>query len=378
MIDISTDLDGVLAGYSYRVYYRLQSWLADTVLAEDIPATNVVEEQDATMRVEERLTFEVPVEIDGVSWVPTSFDSVLGCYGQRILAQIGVELENGFIEWLNRGIFLIESAETDGNSIQVECLGLKQMLDEAELATEFQPTTGATFGGTIQQLVEPGITVELDQAPTSKVIPKSAVTWSDNRLDDVYTVLEAWPAQARISVEGHLVVTTVPEDPTTLDSVFSFTDGTGGTVMEYTASITREGAYNSVIAIGQYNDDAGPLAGLPIVHTALDTDPNSPYSLLGNFSPYLVPYKHESPLLDQHVETLLAADTKLRELRLRASRTVRISCVPHPALQLGDAVTLNSSRLGLSSALGRVDAFTLPYSPNGASMDITVRLSGLI
>lgn len=408
MIDISEKLEGILSGYSYRAYYRLQSWLAEEVLAEDIPAVNVVEEQDASLRVPERLTFEVPLEAEGVSWVPTSFNSPLGCYGQRVLAQVGVDVGNGLVEWLNRGIFLIESAETDGNSIQVECLGLMQLLDEAELATEFQPTAGATFGQTIQQLVEPGITVEMDEAPASKKIPKSAVTWSDNRLDDLYTILEAWPARASITVEGHLEIAKVYGNPVATDAVFDFSDGEAvvdpgttsdfysdtytdvygtasassttivGTVMTYSANITRDGAYNAVIAIGQYDDDRGSLSGLPIVHTALDTDPDSPYSLLGNFSPYLVPYKYDSPLLNEHTETLLAAYSKLRDLRLKASRTVRIEAVPHPALQLGDVVQVTSARLGLLNELGRIDAFRLPYSADQGSMEVTVRLAGLI
>jgi len=377
MIDISTVAEGILAGYSYRIHYRLQSWLNYEVIAEDIPCTDVVEEQDASLRVPERLTFTVPLEADGVSWVPTSFDSPLGCYGQQIFAQVGVGLVGSdTVEWINRGIFLLESADTQGGSIQVEALGLTQLLDEAELASEFQPTAGATFSETLRQLIEPGIGVNLEDAPTDKTIPASAVTWSDNRLDDVFTILDAWPAQARITSDGYIAVTAVPDDPETTDVVFAFTDGAGGTVVEYSASITRDGAYNCVIAEGAYDDNRGALAGLPIIHTALDTDPDSPYSLYGSFSPYLVPFHFSSPLLNEHTETLLAANTRLRNLHLKASRTVSITAVPHPAIQLGDAVSVTSTRLGLSAELGRVDAFTLPYGADGGPMTVTVRLVG--
>jgi hypothetical protein len=188
--------------------------------------------------------------------------------------------------------------------------------------------------------------------------------------------MDAWPAQARITSNGYLAITAVPSDPVSADVVFSFTDGINGTVMEYSSTITREGAYNAVIAEGQYDDDRGALAGLPIIHTALDTDPESPYSLTGNFSPYLVPFKFDSPLLNEHVPTLLAATTRLRNLHLKASRTVQIQAVPHPAIQLGDAVSVTSTRLGLSAELGRVDAFTLPYSADGGAMEVTVRLVG--
>lgn len=376
MIDISEAVEGILNGYSYQMHYRLQSWLNEEVIAEDIPCVDVLEEQDASLRVPERLTFTVPLEVDGVSWVPIEFSSPLGCYGQRILAQVGISVPNGAVEWINRGVFVVESSETDGDSIQVECLGLTQLLDEAELAAEFQPTTGATYGQTIRQLIEPGIGVNLENAPTDKTIRKSAVAWSDNRLDDVFTILDAWPAQARITSNGYLAVTAVPQDPESTDVVFSFTDGLNGTVVEYTANITRDGAYNCVIAEGQYDDDRGALAGMPIIHTAIDTDPASPYNLFGNFSPYLVPFKYASPLLNEHTETLLAANTRLRSLHLKASRTVQIQCVPHPALQLGDAVSVTSRRLNFGNALGRVDAFQFPYSAEGGAMQLTIRLKG--
>lgn len=378
MILISDDVKNMLSGYSYRLYFRLQSWRAGEVLADDIPAVEVSEESDKSLRVPERLTFKVPIEVDGVSWVPTSYSSPLGIWGQRIFAQIGIDVGFGSVEWINRGIFLLESADTDGSSVSCEALGILQLADEAELATEFQPTAGATFGGTIRQLLEPGINVDLTAAPANKTIPKSAVTWSDNRLDCIYTILDAWPAQARITAEGHLEITKVPEEPTSAEVVFNFTDGSNGTAIEYNTAVTRDGAFNAVIAQGAYDDDRGSLAGLPIVHTALDLDPSSPFSLFGEFSPYLVPFKYDSPLLNEHVETYKAAHSRLKNLRRKATRTVRIEAVPHPALELGDAVSVTSERLGLSNELGRIDAFTLPYGASGGPMAVTVRLNGLI
>src|SRR5215216_3033212 len=377
MIDISAELEEMLAGYSYQIHWRIHSWLNEEVIAEDIPAFDVVEEGDGSLRVPERLTFRVPLEADGVSWVPTTAGHPLAVYGQRILAQVGVSMGFGAVEWLNRGIFLLNSAQTDGNAISVECLGLLQLLDEAVLASEFQPATGATLKSALRQLIEPGITVDYDEAPTDRAIPSSAVTWSDNRLDDVYTILDAWPAQGRITHEGHLEILDVPEDPESGDEVFHFTDGVGGTVMTFQANLTREGGFNAVIAEGQYADDRGALAGTPIIHTAVDVDVDSPFSLYGNFSPYLVPYHFASPLLSEHVETLLAATTRLRHLRQQAAQTIEISCVPHPALMLGDPVMVTSSRLGMSGRMGRIAAYKLPYSADGGEMTLTVALPGV-
>lgn len=376
MITITDVARGILNGYSYQQYFRLQSWLGSELLAEDIPAINASEELDATLRVPERLTFEVPVVADAVSWVPTSFSSPLGCYGQRVTAQIGLGVGSGAIEWMNRGVFLLESAETSGSSISVEAVGLLQLVDEAELATEYQPKTSATLKTILRAMVEPGITIDFDSAPTDRTAP-TGITWSDSRLDNVYSVLDAWPAQAKVTENGHLNVISVPADPTTIDVVFTFTDGTGGTAMEYNTSITRDGAFNSVVAKGQYPDTAGTKAGQEIIATSYDTSPASPYRYGGPFSPYLVPFGYDSPLMTTLAMVQAAGNTRLSTLRLKASRTVQVTAVPHPALQLGDAVAVTSTRLGLTAEVGRIQAMTLPYSPEGGAMEVTVRLAGI-
>jgi hypothetical protein len=376
VIDLSVVAADILSGNSYQMHYRLQSWLAGECIAEDIPAENPVETQDNSLRVPERLTFRVPLESDGVSWVPTSFSSPLGTYGQMIRAQVGISVGSGDIQWIDRGTYLLNSTETEGSSIAVECLGILHMLNEAELATEFQPTAGSTLGGTLRQLIEPGIIVDLDDAPTDRAVPTSAVTWSDNRLECIYTILDAWPARMTVSNEGFLVVTEMLDDPEEADVEFAFSDGVDGTVVEFVSNITREGAFNLVVAEGVYDDDHPTLAGMPIVHSWYDVYAESPYSLFGNFSPYFVPFKFQSPLLNDGVSVLLAAEKKMIELRRKASRTVKVKCVPHPALQLGDAVSVTSTRLGMSAELGRIDAFDLPHSADGGAMDLTIRLMG--
>jgi hypothetical protein len=257
----------------------------------------------------------------------------------------------------------------------VECVGVLQLLDEAELPNEYQPKAGATLGSIVRALIEPGITVDLDEAPTDRTAP-TGITWSDNRLDNVYAVLDAWPARGAITAEGHFEVLSPLADPVAGDVVFTFTDGENGTVMEFNSSITRDGAFNAVVAKGQYPDTAGTKAGQEIIATARDTVATSPYRDGGPFSPYLVPFGYASPLMTTLAQVQAAANTRLANLRRSASRTVRVSAVPHPGLQLGDAVAVTSDRLGLSDAIGRVDAFTLPHQADGGAMAVTVRLAG--
>ena len=370
MITISDTLAGILAGNSYQLHNRLISIQGGVILADDIPGVDVREEGDASLRVPETLTFSVPVHERGVSYVPTEYDHPLGIWGQRIVAQVGVSVTSGQIEWLTRGQFLIIGADTAGDSVSVQCAGLLYLLDEASLVSEYQPRAAATLGSIIRALAEPGLTVDLTAAPTDRTAPAN-VTWSDNRLDNVMNALDAWPAQAEVTVDGVLKVTAVPDEPTAADMEFS--DDLN--VEQFSSNLSRDGAWNAVVARGVYPDTAGSLAGQEIVATSYDLNESSPYRYGGPFSPFLVPFGYESPLLTTPQQVQAAANTRQRTLRTTSGRTVQIDAVPHPAIRLQDAVSVTSERLGLSGSLGRVQAYGLGHQPANAQAPLTVRLA---
>jgi hypothetical protein len=378
MIEVSDVTAGILAGYSYKLYFRLQSWLDGEVLAEDIPAVNVVEEQDASLRVPERLTFTVPVEADGYSWVPSGWRSPLGWFGQKIFSQVGVGIGNDEIEWIDRGLFLINSVSTEGANISVECLGLLTLIDEAKLINDYQPKSLATFTTMLRALIEPALSVDVDDAPADRTLP-SFTSWSDDRLDDVYTALDSWPARGRVSTSGEFEITPPLADPDISDVEFAFTeDPEIGTVINWSTSGGREGAFNAVVAQGAYpaHDPAQPEDGLPIWSTTYDTDPDSPYVFGGVFNPLFVGYGYQSPLLTTWAQVHQASLDKFAELRSRASRAVQIDAVPHPGITLDSAVSVTSERLGIDGEIGRVQSFTLPHTPEGGAMTLKVRLGG--
>jgi len=373
VITISEVAQQVLAGQSIAQHVRIEAWLGDRLLADDIPVDSAREEGDGSLRVPERLTFTVPAEDNGTTWVPSAYDSPLGAYGQRVRVSLGIEVANGQIEWLNRGWFLINTTSVSGNVLTVEALGLLSLVDEAVLPTEYQPKSGATLGAVIRALIEPGLTADLTGAPADRTA-LTTITFSDNRLDSVLSVIDAWPAELKVTPDATLVVIPPVAVPVEGDAVLTLTDGYGGTVIDASAEVTREGAFNCVVAKGQYPDTDPTKAGQEIIQTAYDTDSASPYRQGGPFSPYLVPYGYASPLLTTPAQVLAAAKSVLARLKRNASRTVRVTCVPNPALQLGDVVLLTSERLALAGAIGTVDAFTLPYRADSGAMDLTVRL----
>ncbi len=108
---------------------RVEAWLGDELLADDVPVTSATEDGDASLRVPERLTLAVPA-LDGVtSWIPTTAGAPLGAFGQRLRVLLGVDVGAGAVEWINRGWFVLNTAATEDDVITVEALGLLALVD---------------------------------------------------------------------------------------------------------------------------------------------------------------------------------------------------------------------------------------------------------
>jgi hypothetical protein len=151
-------------------------------------------------------------------------------------------------------------------------------------------------------------------------------------------------------------------------AVLDLTDGTGGTVIRWSGATIRDGAFNCVVAQGE---DA---SGNQISGTAYDTDQSGPYYYGGPFSPLPVPYFFQSDLLTTVDQCRAAAAAKLTALRRQASRTLSVTCLPHPGIVPGDVVTVTTSDGVLTQALASVESMSLPYSPS--EMSLTVRVLG--
>lgn len=338
----------ITRSYTYRV--RVQSWLGDQLLADDVPVASGSEEVDRTLRVPERVTLTVPRTDRGASWDPVDADAPLAAFGQRLTVTLGIGLGNGQTEWIQRGEYLIASAKADGDTVTVSAVGLLALVDEARLASPYQPS--GTLVSTLRGLVEPALTVDVSTDLTDRAVP-AGINYDEDRLGAVLELLDAWPADAHVAPSGYLSV--VPAtDPTV--SILSLTDGAGGTVLRWAGESTRDGAYTAVVVRGTATD-GGQVQGV-----AYDTT-GGPLTYGGAFNPLPVPYFCTSPLLTTVAQCSAAAATRLATLRRTAARKVTAEIVPHPGLQAGDGVTVTGR--GMTGQLAVVEALTLPLTPSG-------------
>lgn len=344
---------------SHTIDLRVSSWRAGLLLADDVPASDGTDTRDRSLTVPESISLTVPRTDRGTAWDPQSPDHPLAAYGQQLYISTGVDTGAAGTEWIDRGWFLITSAQTDGDTVNVTCQGLLALIDEAKFAAPFQPS--GTLASTIQSLVEPALTVQFDGTLVDRPVPVG-MQWDTDRMAALNEVLDAWPATCRVTRSGYLLVEPLTDTGT---PVMSLTDGTGGTVIKWQGTASRDGAFNCVIAQGT------DPSGNQIQGVAYDTVSTSPFRVGGPFSPLIVPYTMSSPLLSTVDQCRTAAATALRRLRRTASLKLAASIVPHPGLMTGDVVSVTGA--GLTNALAMIEALTYPLY-GATEMTLTLRL----
>lgn len=356
MIAHSTTLKSVLAG-SHDQYIRVESWLGNRLLASDVPVSSADEKTDRSRGVPEQISLRIPAWDRGKSWTPIADDSPLAANGQRLRVLLGIPVGNGAMEWLQRGWFVIQSAESDGFTVDVQAYGLLTWINEARFTTPYQPT--GTFKSAIQDIIEPALTVQFSPALVDRAVP-TALNFDESRIDALQEFLKAWSAQAYVTENGYLWVEPA-DDGTT--PVLSLTDGVGGTVISVVGTSTREDAFNVVVARGATAD------GNVVQGVAYDT--TGPKAYGSQFNRLAVPYFYESPLLTTNAQCTAAAKTRLATLKRQTAIAFDVTCIPYPALQVGDVVSLTTDIY--SGLLCSVESFDLPYNPGGGEMRLVVR-----
>lgn len=347
MLAMSDQALAIVQG-SYTMAVRGEVWRDGELLAADIPIDDGSEDRDRSLTVAERVSLTVPRSDRGTDWSPIHPDHPLAAYGQQLHVSYGVDIGGGF-EWIDRGWFLITESSTEGDTVTVQAEGLLTLVDEAKFAAPFQPS--GTFVSTVRALVEPALTVEVDDTLVDRSIPVG-MQWDDDRMGALTELLDAWPADARVTENGAVRIEPVTDTGT---AVLSLTDEAKGTVVRWLGSSSRDGAFNVVVARGEDAD------GNQIQGVAYDLDSISPTRFDGPFSPLAVPYFYTSPLLTTVAQCRKAAQTTLTRLRRTTGRRLEVTMVPHPGLVTGDIVNVTGA--GLKAAPCVIESLSLPYSP---------------
>ncbi|AVV46470.1 hypothetical protein C6376_41440 [Streptomyces sp. P3] len=357
MLDMSDEALSIVQR-SFTMKIRADAWLNGELVAADIPVAAGSEDRDRSLAVPERVTLTVPRRDRGITWDPSiDPEHPLAAYGQQLRISYGVDVGGGF-EWIDRGWFLITDSGVDGDTVSVTAEGLLTLIDEAKFVGPFQPS--GTFVSTVRSLVEPALTAVFDGSLIDRAIPLG-MQWDGDRMAALTEVLDAWPAVAEVTADGHLLVELLTDGGT---PVLDITDGQGGTVIRWSGDTSRDGAFNVVVAEGEDS------TGSQVQGVAYDTDGSSPFRAGGPFSPLPVPTRVSSPLLTTVAQCRAAASARLQTLRRTAFRKLKATLVPHPGIVTGDVVSVTGA--GLTARACVVEGLSLPYTPG--SMSLTLRV----
>lgn len=357
MITLSDEALSVLTR-SHKRRIMVESWRGSEMLSDAVPVDAASEETDRRNgRVPERVTLTVPRIYRGESWSPIADDHPLAANGQRLRIQLGIGLGNGRTEWFQRGWFLINNSDVDGDVVTVEAVGLTALIDEARFVSPFQPS--GTLVSTLRALVEPALTVVVDAGLTDRSVP-AGINWDDDRMGAVQELIDAWPADWRVTEDGYLSV--FPATPSTTP-VLALTNQAGGSIIQATGGSSRDGGFNVVVATGTASDGS-QVQGVAYDYTG-------PKAYGGPYNPLPVPFEYASPLLTTVFQATRAAQTILARKRRETGREFRVEMVPHPGLQTGDVVSVTTD--DYTNLACTVEALSLPYTAAGGSQVLTVR-----
>lgn len=295
---------------------------------------------------------------------PTTPGDVLAPYGSEATVSRGVEYANGAQELAQLGVFRIESVSRSvpDQTVTVTAWDRSaQLVDQRFFAPRkfaeqtaidlIQLLVGEVYDGDALPLVS--FTVLTDD---DTVIPKHHV--DRDRWAEIQRVAKVIGCEAFFDEQGDFVIQDTP-DPTTAVPVWTVNAGAGGVLIGTQDSVTREGAPNAVIALGETVSGNNPPVHSQTPH-GRDLDALSPTYLFGAYGG--VPRFYSSPHIRTQAQANRVADAQLAD-HLGITRTISFDAVVNPALDAGDAIIITHP--DGTSEVHLIDSLTIPLSPGG-------------
>ena len=179
--------------------------------------------------------------------------------------------------------------------------------------------------------------------------------YDQDRAQAVGDLASSIGAVAYFDAAGGFVLAPAPPDPATVDPVWEFEVGDGGTLLDVNENLDRSAVRNGV-AVRGIADPALP----PVFALAVDSDPASPTRWGGPFGKVALISTSSSVQSQAQADSTAAS---LLNLRLGLARTITLRGVPNPALEPDDVV-LACFPDGREERL-RINATSLPLDPAG-------------
>ena len=323
MITVS---DGLLAAIRGSHARRVQVTLTydGATITDDLPVSGGT----LTLDLDDEAYATVELELAGPDWLATDLtSSPMLPYGHRLTVAIGVQIGLA-IEWVTLGPELLLTGVPTwagpASDLKVSARSLIRQVQDDRFTTPYQPTGNVRAAITsLLTAAVPGATVT--HVGADATIP-AGLLWEAERWDAARDLAARVDCTIRPSASGFLVAA----PPTIATPVWTIDTGENGVLLPGALpSLSRDDAWNGVVASNPDDPAVWALATLD--------DPAHPLRWGGPMGRR--PYFYSSPLLATVGQASAAAASRLATLTGR-SRTVELSCVPNPALEPGDTITV--------------------------------------
>lgn len=298
------------------------------------------------------------LQISDALLYPDSPTDPVNVFGATVAISRGVVFGNGVEELVPVGIYRLEDAgrEIPSGSLAITGWDLSRQVVDARFLKprRLNQMTGIALIELLISEVFPGAQFDVTATDTATNVPKHVV--ERDRWAEVKRVAQMLGAEVFPTATGIWRIQDVP-NPASATVVWDIDAGATGVLVGASNKVTREGAPNIVVAIGESMDgNQDPVYGI-----ARDTNPLSPTYYLGKYGQ--VPRFYSSPHLKTQAQADRVAAAQLAD-HLGVGRTVAFTAVPNPALEAGDAI-----RLVYPDGLREthlIDSLTMPLVAAGA------------
>lgn len=342
---------------SHSLTLRVEAWLGD-VLQGVVDVNDGTVTATARNRVRRTLTFTVPESL-----YPSEIADLLNPYGTTLRVWRGIDYGDSqeAVPVFTGRIDSADGQDRYGGQATVTASDPGATINDARFEAPRAGPTGWANTAVITQLITeaiPGAGVTVSTTRDGSIPP--GMMWDRERgqaIDDLATAIgaEVW---AGPDGSWHITAPATVDQP----AVWTLTDGVDGTIVSDNRTVTRAAAYSVVVVVIERADGSTPLNVI-----VEDTDPTSPTWIGGPFG--RVPRFYRSPLVTTEMQArtagaaLLARSTGL-------TRTRKITCVPNPALEVGDRIDISVAG---QTEMHIVDGFGLPLGAANPAMTITTR-----
>jgi hypothetical protein len=342
---------------SHTVAIQVDAYSSGTLIASDIQVESGSVTASAASGVRRQLSLTVSDRA-----VSPFGASPISVYGVELHVARGITLLDGTTELVPLGVFRVESMTSPRQGeVQIVAPDRSAKIIDAKFLIPTMSNTGLGLAAQISALVTDvytsGVSVTNVDVPATSV---PWLLWDSERWDACQKLATAVGAVVYFDVAGNVVLRLAP---TIADAVAWYVnEGAQGVLIDASREITRAETYNVVVAVGERSDGVVPARAV-----AEDNDTTSATYVGGPFG--YVPFFFSSPLITTSGGATTVADALLARKR-SLGRECILSCVPNPALDVGDVIGVRFPDGSLERHV--VDQLTIPLDAT-SPMTITTR-----